>query len=124
MKKNRGFTLMELMIVVLIVGILGAIAYPSYMESVRKTNRADAKAALNDVAGRMERCFTTNSTYVGCAFLELSGEKYYRISAALATATFTITATPDRKPQTEDTDCPVLTLNNLGERTPDDDICW
>ena len=60
LSRLRGFTLVELMIVVVIVAILAGIAVPSYMSSVRKTRRADAKTALLDLAGREERYLTTN----------------------------------------------------------------
>ncbi len=124
MKKTHGFTLIEMMIVVAIIGILTAIAYPSYLESIRKSNRSDAKAALNDAAGRMERCYTINSTYDDCATANISSEKYYTITANTGDTTFTITATPAKAPQTGDTDCPIMSLDNLGERLPDNDICW
>ena len=63
-KRIAGFTLVELMIVVAIVGILAAIAYPSYIESVRKGNRAEGRAALTSLLQQQERFFTQNNTYV------------------------------------------------------------
>lgn len=64
MKQTQsGFTLIELMITVAIVGILAAIALPSYQDSVRKSRRADAKSALLGLANAMERHFTVNNTY-------------------------------------------------------------
>ena len=65
MKKQVGFSLMELMIVVAIVGILAAIAYPSYLEQMRQTRRADCSGALASLAGAMERFFTVRNTYEG-----------------------------------------------------------
>ena len=62
---QRGFTLTELMIVVAIVAILAAVAWPSYQDQVRSTNRADAQGALLGLAQAMERHFTQNGTYVG-----------------------------------------------------------
>ncbi|MGC8121932.1 type IV pilin protein [Marinobacter sp. VGCF2001] len=62
--EQRGFTLIELMIVVAIVGILAAIAYPSYQSSVEKSRRSDAQAALTGFAMAMERYYTDNgNTY-------------------------------------------------------------
>jgi len=63
LKANKGFTLIELMIVVAIVGILAAIAYPSYQEFVARSKRADAQGALLSLASAMERAFTENNSY-------------------------------------------------------------
>ena len=64
MLNTKGFTLVELMIAVAIVGILASIAYPSYQDSVRKSRRADAKGALLGFANAMERHFTENNSYL------------------------------------------------------------
>lgn len=68
MKRNeaRGFTLIELMIALVVVGILAAIAIPAYTDSVRKTRRGQAKADMTEVVQVLERCFTNRNTYVGC----------------------------------------------------------
>lgn len=66
-KYQKGFTLIELMIVVAIVGILGAIAYPSYQDSVRKGRRAEARAALAELLQQQERYMTQNNTYYAIA---------------------------------------------------------
>ena len=63
----RGFTLIELMIAVAVVGILAAIAYPSYQEHVRKARRADAQTALLELAQFMERHYTANGRYLTTA---------------------------------------------------------
>jgi len=65
MKRKNGFTLIELLIAVAIVGILASIAYPSYMDSVTKSRRADAQAALLGFAQAMERHYTTTGSYTG-----------------------------------------------------------
>ena len=67
MKKINGFTLIELMIVVAIIGILASIAYPSYQDSVMKSRRADATGALLGFANAMERRFTETNSYLGAA---------------------------------------------------------
>ena len=65
--EKNGFTLIELMVAVAIVGILAAIAIPSYQDSMRKSRRADAKAALLSFANAMERRFTETNTYCNTA---------------------------------------------------------
>lgn len=63
MTHQKGFTLIELMITVAIVGILAAVAYPSYQQHILKTRRAEAKACLSELAQFMERFYTTNLRY-------------------------------------------------------------
>lgn len=69
MKKQQadGFTLLELMIVVVIVSILAAVAYPAYLDQVRKGRRADCAGVLTGLAAAMERKFTENNEYLGLA---------------------------------------------------------
>ncbi|MCQ4250947.1 type IV pilin protein [Pseudomonas stutzeri] len=67
MARYRGFTLIELMIVVGIVGILAAIAYPNYREYIDRSNRTEGQALLNDAAASQERFFAQNNRYVTVA---------------------------------------------------------
>lgn len=103
--RNAGFTLIEVMIVVVIVSILAMIAVPSYNDSVSKARRADGQAALMDIMARQERFYTENGTYttnLGSGGLRLSStssqEGYYTISAAACgdgiTSCVELTATP------------------------------
>jgi type IV pilus assembly protein PilE len=65
-RRNRGVTLIELITVMVIVGILTAVAIPGYRNYVIRANRTDAKTALFSAAAALERCYTRNNTYLGC----------------------------------------------------------
>lgn len=134
MRKTKGFTLIELMIVVAIIGIIAAIAYPSYVNSMRKGRRADGQAALTDAAQSLERCYTSYGRYndtADCAMvatLTASGlesqQKFYLVIAAapnLSTTAYTLTAT-GQGVQTKDPDCSTMTLSSTGAKTPS--ACW
>lgn len=141
-----GFTLIEIMIAVAIVGILAAIAYPSYQDSVRKSRRADAKAVLLEGAHWMERFYTENHRYdqdrSGTAIAGLfptslktspldGATKYYDIALnpAATQNSFTLRATP-RATAGQDRDrCGALTLTHTGEKNvlgagATVDECW
>lgn len=124
--KQRGVTLMELLTVVVIIGILSAIAIPSYRQYTLRANRTDAKTALLFYAGALERCYTRFNSYtynsnatLGCAVLgaaQPSENGMYQISISNRTAsTFTLTATPQGK-QAADTGCGNLTLDQVNKR--------
>ena len=137
-RRMDGFTLVELMIVVAIIGILAAIAYPSYQQYVLRANRAEAKAILTETAQLMERRFTTCGTYgtnaaCGTAATPTSAVspknasgsaiKYNVSFSAGPTATdFTLQAEPAGQ-QMSDT-CATLTLSNTGAKTPTSGGCW
>ena len=128
-RRSGGFTLIELMMVVVIVGILAAIAFPSYARYVEQARRADGKSALLDAAQRLERCHTQTNTYVDCAFPNVSPDGFYAIAATVQTAmAFTLTATPQGVQA--NSPCGTYELNSTGGRTligalpAVEDRCW
>ncbi|NNM58434.1 MAG: type IV pilin protein [Legionellales bacterium] len=132
-KKVIGFTLIELMVTLVIIGILTAITYPSYQGYMQRDRRSDGQIALLDLANKMERYFTSNNTYAGATLtgvgeLATSPSGYYNLSIATATATtYTLQAAPTGA-QTSDTTCATLTLNQLGQKgatgTGTASTCW
>ncbi|MFP4294727.1 MAG: type IV pilin protein [Halothiobacillaceae bacterium] len=134
---NSGFTLIELMIVVVVIAILTAIAYPSYQEYVRKAERADAQATLLEAAQFMERWYTTNNRYdedvdgedvALPANLQQSpedGDAKYNISLeSVERNSYELHATPVRSDA-----CGTFILDNTGKKdlednTDDRSSCW
>lgn len=132
-KYMRGVTLMELMIVVVVIGILTAIAYPSYRQYVAKAKRNEAKSCLLQIATLQERHYLQNATYttdmtklgfaVGANVLTDSGSYVCTVNAATPAA-FNATATY-QKADAEAGKCATFTINGVGTKssTPFDD-CW
>lgn len=123
MKKQSGFTLIELMIVVVVVAILASIAIPSYREAVRRSDRRAAQAAMMDIANRERQFFIGNRTFAD------ETELGYTLPPELADKyTFDITVDAGPPPgftidftaigtQADDVD---LSLTSTGEKTPAD----
>lgn len=149
MRKNeQGITLIELMIVVVIVGILAAVAVPSYRNYMMRAQRSDATAALLRVAAAQEKFYLQNNTYTtnfGTGGLNLtntgatvttlpSEHAYYNVTIAAATPTtgYTATATaPSASPQYRDTSCRSFTVTETGAKdaftsapASNRDACW
>ena len=120
-RKSKGFTLIELIIVVGIVAILAAIAYPSYQNYVMRTRRTNGAACLLEAAQFMERYYTTRLTYVGgdpALPCENSMTLHYTIPAPVTTATtYTMTLVPQGLQASKDTSCGTLGINQTGTKT-------
>ena len=131
--RYKGFSLVELLIVIAIVAILAAIGYPAYNDSVQKTRRANAQAELIELAAFMERWYTQNFTYQTSGgadptlpFTESpkdGNNKYYDLTIATGTGpdSFTLTATP-KNAQSGDK-CGTMTYTHTGAYTPAAS-CW
>ena len=136
-RPEKGFTLLELMIVVVIIGIIAAIGYPSYTQHLLKTRRADAQRALTDLANRLDRyyvnragiaapTYTTDMTLLSYTqATKVSIGRYELAVAACAGGTiatcYALTATAIDS-QKKDTLCPALSLQSSGAKTPI--VCW
>lgn len=129
----RGFTLIELMIAVAIVGLLAAIALPSYSSYVLRTRRTDAMAALTQAQTTIERCYAANFTYLTpapCAAPPaISSKGFYTVAAVGTATTYTLTATTSGS-QIADKTCTKMVIDQTNTMTALDDAnnqqatCW
>lgn len=120
----RGFTLIEMMIVVAIIAVVAAIAYPNYNDYMMKSRRSDAKALLSGMAARQEQYFLDNKTYtatLGNLGYSTNGDgsvtsekRYYTVAAAATAVTYTLTATPQGVQASDK--CTTLTLDEEGTK--------
>jgi type IV pilus assembly protein PilE len=143
-RNQHGFSLIELMVVVVIVAILAAIEYPLYQESVRKARRAEGRAALMEVMQQQERYYSQNGTYIVFSAATANGYKWYSSNSAAASS-YEISATAcndesiqncvllTAKPGTQnvnanykDDPCGNLTLASSGEKAAAGSAagCW
>ncbi|MEW6982136.1 type IV pilin protein [Colwelliaceae bacterium 6471] len=131
--KQIGFTLIELMIAVAIVGILAAVAYPSYVDFVKRSNRAEAQSELLRIANLQEQYYMDHRTYTSdMTQLGLGADPYipeqgnYSIDTSAIAAdgsTYTLTATAINA-QASDTTCAKFNVNELGTKSATSANCW
>lgn len=123
-RHNSGFTLIEVMIVVAILGILSAIAYPSYLEHVRQSRRAECKTQMLSYASALERRFTIDNSYPADGLEGFScNDSNYTLTYEGDDDRFTLTATPTGA-QSGDS-CGVLSLRHNGSRGAEGSgKCW
>ena len=141
--KERGFTLIEMMLVVAIVAVLAGIAYPNYLEYTTKSRRSDATSMLMQIAAKQEKYFLDNRAYAsdltnlgyantGTALDPVVSEnEYYEIVINRPNAyNFDLTAEPQNT-QVGDKKCAKIMLDNEGTKSAEDDsaadttdTCW
>jgi type IV pilus assembly protein PilE len=135
---EQGFTLIEMMVVVAIIAILSAMAWPSYLKHMAKTNRVAAQGCMAEYANYMERYYTSNLRYdqtpAGVAnadpHMDCQSQiaRNYTLAPASTSTSFTVTATPTTVQLRRDGLCGTLTLDHRGARTASGSAgvagCW
>ena len=128
LKKIAGFTLIEVMIVVAIIGVLASVVYPSYSDFIMRSNRTEAQRELIRLANLQEQLFVDQRIYtadmrvLGASADPYVASSHYSIDGVVNDRTFTLTATATGV-QLKDDDCLTLTINEVGMKTPVSN-CW
>ncbi|WP_448111616.1 type IV pilin protein [Pseudomonas lini] len=115
-RSNRGFTLIEIMIVIAIIGIIITIGYPSLTEYVKKGHRTEVAGLLSEQAQILERFYSKNNVYTNATGLS-AGNDSYTITPTLTDQTFLLTATRKAGSSMASDKCGDFTLTNTGVRS-------
>ncbi|MBN3860844.1 prepilin-type N-terminal cleavage/methylation domain-containing protein [Pseudomonas frederiksbergensis] len=115
-RSNRGFTLIEIMIVIAIIGIVITIGYPSLTEYVKKGRRTEVAGLLSEQAQILERFYSKNNVYTNATGLS-TGNDFYTITPTLTDQTFLLTATRKAGSTMASDKCGDFTLTNTGVRS-------
>ncbi|HCH68962.1 MAG TPA: prepilin-type cleavage/methylation domain-containing protein [Colwellia sp.] len=126
---SYGFTLIELMITVAIIGILASIAYPSYTDFITRSNRSEGQRELLRYANLQEQVYVDSRFYAAnmkglgksTVTIKTNSENYIISVSDQTATTFTLKAEAQNN-QTSDTGCTTLTVDEIGTKTPE--ICW
>ena len=126
-RRAHGFTLVEMLVVMVLIVALLTIASPAYQDALRKSRRTDGKAAVTSMAQTLERCMTQFGAYddADCRISAPADSErgYYRISVVRSATTFTVTATAQNA-QAGDSKCSSFTIDQLGVREATNSACW
>lgn len=125
----KGFSLVELVVVMAIMGIIATIAIPSYQQFITKERRADAHNLLMSNAARLTKCFTLAGSYENdCNLVSTSKSGFYSLSSELTATTWKITALPiSDNAQSKDSGCQTMAIDHIGIKTATGDnvnSCW
>lgn len=128
MNKMKGFTLIELMIVVVIVAILAAVGYPAYQSQMERGHLSEGRAALTEVASQLERCYSRTGSYTDCDIKNKSENGTYTLGVT-APGDGTYTAKATRAKAKSLNNCGDLTLSQTGQKgvtgaSKTADECW
>jgi len=128
--RTRGFTLIELLVTMVVAGILSAVAYPSYLEHVRKAHRIEVAGLLLQNAHRLERHFARRGSYAQGVIAGLeqqspaNGAAVYRLSLSRDEQGYLLQAVAVAGGPMAADACASYSLDQVGRRTPADAACW
>ena len=123
-RRASGFSLVEVMVVVAIIGLLASIALPSYNEHVRKTRRAAAGACVMAMAQQLERFYTVNMSYSGATInttvCQDNALEHYNVTASISgPMAYTVSAAPFQSDA-----CGTMGVDQAGVKTASGSNCW